>query len=166
MALLHDKPLIAWIAEGMAGHVGRLAVSAPAATGAAVWARENGIDLVEDGALLAGGPLAGVAAGLGWARARGVKVLVVLPCDTPLAPRALPQLLAHEAAYAVSGDGLHPLCAVLPVERALKVCGTWENHPPVRAFLERLDATPVAFADPTPFRNINRPEDLNALQKD
>lgn len=166
MAVLGGKPLIAWIAEGMAPHVRCLTVSAPDASGAASWARDQGMDVVQDGDLLAGGPLAGVAAGLAWANARSAKALIVLPCDTPFAPRCLPRLLAHDAAYAASHDGLHPLCAVLPVERALKFCADWDTHPPVRAFLERLGARPVVFEDLAPFRNINRPEDLPAFEKD
>lgn len=113
------------------------------------------------------GPLAGVLAAMLWAGSLGAARVLTVPCDSPDLPADLmAQLSATDAPVPVAcgADGrLHPAVALWPVAAA----------PLLRAFLDRgerrvrgfaltLGLAPVPFpaADPDPFGNINRPEDL------
>lgn len=95
-----------------------------------------GFPVVDDGALLGCGPLAGVAAGMAAAQTGWV---VSLPGDAPLLPddlvARLQRALAREQAELAivhDGRGRQPLCALLP-RRLL---------PELQAFLASGDTTP------------------------
>jgi molybdenum cofactor guanylyltransferase len=113
------------------------------------------------------GPLAGVLAGLRWAKSIGAEWLVTAPCDAPLLPEDFLARLVEaaesagaRAAVIASSDGVHPLSAawrvaLLPaLETALA-----KGHPPVHAFLEDLGAVKLQVADEH-LLNINTPSDL------
>lgn len=161
------RPLIAWAAEALAAGCARVAVNAPRGSAAAQFARDNGLDLISDAPHTPQGPLAGIEAGLAWARASGVEMLASAPCDTPLLPHDLVPRLAsaldaeHGAAMARTSQGLQPLCALwrtsalAPIADALKDA----RHPPIRSLLCDLGAAEVMFADERRFMNVNAPED-------
>ncbi len=171
VAPLAGRPLLAWSAGALAEVCKTVAVSAVADSEAALLAKSMGLPVVVDDPRHARGPLAGLAAGLAWAHATGFDHLVTLPCDTPLVSgrelsRLLADLGAGPAAYAVTEDGPQPLCAVWRVDLLgmLGVRLAMGRHPAVRAFLDDIEATPVSYADPTPFRNANTPQALALLE--
>ncbi|MGI8840859.1 MAG: molybdenum cofactor guanylyltransferase, partial [Caulobacteraceae bacterium] len=151
-----------------------LAGSAPAGGVAAGRATALGAPLVSDDPAHAAGPLAGVAAGLAWAAGGGFETLVTLPCDTPLVGAAeIATLIAAlvgdaPAAYAVSPEGPQPLCAVWRTRLAgdLAAALAGGDHPPVRDFLASIGGRAVPFANPRPFANVNRPEDMARLERE
>jgi len=150
----------------------RFAVSARPDSAAAARARAMGVDVVIDGAGAPSGPLAGVFAGMLWAHGHNFSFLATAPCDAPLLPRdvfvaLLGALGDAPAAFAVTVQGEHPLCAVwrcdlLPsLQRALAD----GRHPPVRGFLAGLGAVRVPFAEPLAFANANTQDALVALER-
>lgn len=126
------------------------------------------------------GPGSGPAAGiLGAAAARPGAALLVLACDLPAVPSALLRALG-ELAAATSADlvlprwpgGLEPLCALYRpraiAELASRVAvGELALHPLAAApglAVSFLEGTALAaLGEPARmFRNLNRPEDLDA----
>jgi molybdopterin-guanine dinucleotide biosynthesis protein A len=154
-----------------------LAVLAHGCAQAAVNAREGpiadiaaarGLDRIADPSGAPDGPLAGVLAGLIWAKAAGADLLATAPCDTPFLPTDLVAQLAEGLsaddglAFARAPDGVHPLCGVWRV-RLIEPIGAMlarGAHPPVRAAVERLGGRAVGFENAMDFFNINTPEDL------
>ena len=172
-AILAGRPLLDWSAAALAGVCEAVAVSAGPGSVASELAGSMGLALVADDPLHARGPLAGLAAGLAWAQSQGFDRLVTLPCDTPLVTaQELSRLLAAQgagpAAYAVTEDGPQPLCAVWRVDLLgmLGVRLAMGRHPAVRAFLDDIEAAPVSYVDPVPFRNANTPDALARLEAD
>jgi molybdenum cofactor guanylyltransferase len=117
------------------------------------------------------GPLGGIISVLDYFKDSGYSDFSVffLPCD-------LPNITSNELAalknfylesnapivFASSTDGDHPLCTivnakVLPQLRDL-VFG--ENIKKVMQVWRALDAVPLAFANQTPFLNVNAPDDF------
>ena len=116
--------------------------------------------------------MAGVLAGLTWAKAQGAALLVSLPCDTPLAPPDMvPRLIAAAGAagpaMARSPAGPHPLCAAWPTWLAapLRACLEDGRHPAVHRFLEEAGARFVDFPGDADFLNVNTAEDLAEAQR-
>jgi molybdopterin-guanine dinucleotide biosynthesis protein A len=115
---LAGRPLIAWVVDVLAQGCAEVAVNAKAGSMAEAFARGFGLTRLTDDPTDPEGPLAGVRAGLAWARAAGGDALVTAPCDTPFLPQNLtPRLMfaAHggaRAAVACTGEGLEPLCAL------------------------------------------------------
>ena len=145
-----------------------VAVSAQPDSGAADFARSRGLPLITDDPNHPGGPLAGIAAGLAWARAEGFDLLATLACDVPGVDMAvLRRLVLPGGGYAVAGGRIQSLCAVWPVTalEALTEALNGGDHPPVHEMLRRSGATAVAFEDPAPFANINSREDLAAFER-
>jgi len=157
------RPMIAAVAEVLARGCEAVAVNAPESAGAAAWARIAGLDLVCDRPGDPDGPLAGVRAGLEWARARGAQWLVTAPCDTPFLPEDyVARLVAPgRTAAAETAVGGHWLCAIWGVGD-LEALERWlsEGHGRVEAFLQACGAVSVRFDEPAAFANVNRPEDL------
>ena len=113
------------------------------------------------------GPLAGLAAGLQWARGLGSKALLSLPCDMPFPPEDLPSRLseglgANGAALASSGGRLHPVCGLWRVE-AMDGMGTYcaTGQRSLRGFAEHIGFAEVSWhTEPIdPFFNINTLDD-------
>lgn len=130
-----------------------VAVSAPPGSGAAVHASELGLASLIDDPTHPRGPLAGLHAGLVWARAMKIKSLLTATCDAPdLLAADLLRLLAatpmdDEAAMTLGSDGPQPLIAMWPVEITLARLSPELNagrHPPVRRLLDQLGARAVA----------------------
>lgn len=168
-ALLWGRPLLAWACDALAPHCRDLAVNAPRGSRAEALARNAEIAVLRDDPAHASGPLAGIAAGLAWARRNGATALLTLPCDTPLvAATDIGRLVAaaarSAAAYAVSDDGPQPLAALWPVGADLDTVLRSGVHPPVAACLADLGAEAVWFPADR-LRNLNRPDDLAEVER-
>lgn len=120
--------------------------------------------------ILAGwlGPLAGIHAGMIWARETGADAVLSVPGDTPFLPADLVARLeegraAGQAAIAVSGGEMHPVVGIWPcaLAEALEAHLAGEEYR-VRGWLGRIDFRAVEFAASAidPFWNVNTPEDL------
>ena len=115
-----------------------------------------------------GGPLAGLAAALVWARDEGSSRVMTLPCDMPFLPDDLPERLLVAigdlgAAVASSGGNLHPVCGLWRVEAADQIaayCSSGRRS--LKGFAAQLGFAEVEW--PTvprdPFFNVNSPADL------
>jgi molybdopterin-guanine dinucleotide biosynthesis protein A len=126
------------------------------------------VDPVDDG-----GPLAGVAAAMAWARAtiHSAHAVVTVPVDVPFVPDDLVARLAEAAppsgiAVAESGTRRHHAVAYWPLSLTDELEATVKAGEP--GAIHRWQARhPVAHVSwPTepfdPFFNINTPEDLRA----
>lgn len=116
------------------------------------------------------GPLAGILAGLRWAKRQGALDVLSVPTDTPFLPGDLVGRLdaARRAAgvplaCAASGGWTHPVIGLWPVRLADAL------EADLRAGIRKIDAWTaqhgVAAADFAttpfdPFFNVNRPDDL------
>lgn len=116
------------------------------------------------------GPLAGVLAGLLWARAAGAALVVTVAADTPFFPRDLvAELLSVDApiVLAQTSSGRHPTFGlwstslVEPLTQALS-----EGVRKVVAFTDAHGAQSAMFGDTPfdPFFNVNTPEDLDEAE--
>lgn len=127
------------------------------------------------------GPLAGVLAGLTYARANlpDVTHVVSIAGDTPFFPADLMKRFCAAVpagkpviALASSSEKLHPVFGLWPVVLYDDLHG-WlatGQSGKVLAFVDRHDSVEVAFGpDPAtgldPFFNANRPDDLQTAQK-
>ena len=166
VALLEGRPLLVWAARRLQRSCGDVAVNARPGTETEALARALGLQVLHDGPGDPDGPLAGVKAGLAWARERGAALLAVSPCDAPLLPQDLFARLIEAAgsgaAMAVTAEGRQPLCAVWPVSALPALTDALKGgaHPPTWRALEDLGAVQVAFEPPEAFANINTRDDL------
>lgn len=119
------------------------------------------------------GPLAGVMAGLNWARSLGAERLATVAVDTPFFPIHLVQRLAEidtsNIALARSGGRNHPVFALWPVA-TLDPLRTFLDRGETRrvmTFLESYGYESVDFPNEPfdPFFNINTPQDMAAAVK-
>jgi molybdenum cofactor guanylyltransferase len=168
-ALLAGTPLVMWAARRLERSCLAVAVNARAGTEAEALARAAGLAVLHDAPGDAAGPLAGVRAGLEWARVIEAQALAVSPCDAPLLPADLFTRLIEAAgsgaAMAETSDGRQPLCAVWPVSALAQLAAALAGgaHPPTWRMLESLGARHVYFEDPAAFANLNTREDLAAV---
>lgn len=133
-----------------------------------------GLDILTDATGDRLGPMAGLAAGLGWLARQGGTHLATVPVDAPFLPCDLVARLADAVAgdpgaiaLAESGGRLHPTCGLWPLSlgpalgRALAAgerrLGQWALA---------MGARPVVFAatEPDQFLNLNTPADLAAAE--
>ncbi len=133
-----------------------------------------GETLVEDEQDDFPGPLAGILAGMEKARH---EALLVLPCDTPMIPADLPEQLYRSFCENRSGISLvndgerrQPLHAIMPtsLKESLREFLAGDQHGVYRWYRQH-PVTEVVYRDQSgAFVNINRPEELRALdqQKD
>jgi molybdopterin-guanine dinucleotide biosynthesis protein A len=159
---LGGRPLIAHLLEGLAGQVGRVAVSA---NGDLSRFAGFGLPVLTDGDLAGKGPLAGVAKGLEWARSVGESELLTVPVDTPFVPADLVERLGAATSAAVWRGRQHHLVAVWPVDK-LEALHRFLARPgayKVRDALVLLGVRQVVFdeAENDPFLNVNTAADLD-----
>ena len=119
------------------------------------------------------GPLAGLAAGLRFAREERAEAVLTLPADMPFLPADLGERLqdavgGSTAALASSGGRLHPVCGLwrtAGLDRLADYLARGQRS--LRGFAQHVGFTavdwPTAPADP--FFNINRAEDLAAAER-
>lgn len=119
------------------------------------------------------GPLAGVLAGLVWAKSKGGTHIVTVAVDTPFFPCDLvPNLLMAggdtRLAVAATSDGLHGAFGLWSVALQDNLAAFLQGGGrKVRTFLEAQNAATAMFPDttPSPFLNINTPDDLKDAAK-
>lgn len=175
--ILAGRPLLAHACARLAPQVARLAVAVGPATGRFAGRLPPDAVPVADPAG-AGGPLAGLAAGLGWLAetAPGEEAaLLVVPVDMPFLPADLANRLgrvspAAPVAVARSGEGVSPVVAMVhpAVRAALDRLLADDPAPPVRRLLAAVPVRVVDVAADPPFAargvdplfNVNTPEDL------
>jgi molybdopterin-guanine dinucleotide biosynthesis protein A len=170
MAVFRGAPMIDTILQCFAAFPA-MAVSARPGSGAAERARFLGYRVLFDAPCFPPGPLAGVLAGLVWAKTRGFDYLATAPCDAPLLPpnmfaRLLAEIDSAPAAYATTAHAEHPLCAVWSVRLAPAIERELVGgaHPAVRRFLAAQNATSVRFNDADAFANANTQNALQAMK--
>lgn len=136
-----------------------------------------GLPVVSDPVEGFAGPLAGVLAGLEWARAAKPKAthVVSIATDTPFFPDDLVEQLSmalsrtpSPIACAASRGRLHPVFALWPVALADDLHAALDSG--VRKVDEWTARHGIAVAHfdadaGDPFFNVNRPEDLKAAEK-
>ena len=121
--------------------------------------------VLADGAFAGQGPLAGLAAGLAWAA--GSEALISVPCDTPVLPADVLARLLPAPRYARAGGRDHYLVASWPVAGLPLLLAQLRETDLRRVgdYSRALGAVGVEFAaEGGCFANINRPEDLDALE--
>ncbi len=167
LADLNGEPLIARVEDVLGRGAAPLAVSAAPGSAAAAYAAERGLACLGDHPGDPSGPLAGVRAGLRWARSQGLQWLATCPCDTPFLPRDLIARLAavldEHGSVALTPAGVQPLCAIWPVS-ALQLMEAMQGHPPIGRLLAEIGASPVAFEDEAAFANLNTPKEYAQAQ--
>ncbi len=147
-----------------------VAVNARPATEAEAASVAAGLTVLSDLPGDPDGPLAGVHAGLRWARSIGATALAASPCDAPLLPddlyARLIEAAGEGAAMAVTSSGRQPLCAVWPTSALETVAAALAGgaHPPTWRLLEQLGARAVSVEPAEAFTNVNTREDLVALE--
>lgn len=167
--LLAGRPMLAHVAERFVPQVEAGAISA---NGAPDRYAVHGMPVIADAGHCDAGPLAGIAAGLAWARANAASHLATVATDTPLLPLDLVSRLAEAGNGGISVAGsqgrLHPVAALWPIAIL----------PAIEAFLEGGSRRMTDFLDghkwqavdfgrdgPDPFFNVNTPEDLAAAER-
>jgi molybdopterin-guanine dinucleotide biosynthesis protein A len=172
---LAGKPLIGHVIERLRPQAGDLVINA---NGEPSRFASFGLPVVADSMSGHAGPLAGVHAGLEWAKAHvpGARYVVTVAADTPFFPTDLVQRFlaalkdGHEICVARSEDGVHPVFGLWPIAIAGEIEASLEQGArKVSAFVEQHGAREVLFPQVViggkaidPFFNINRPEDLAA----
>jgi molybdopterin-guanine dinucleotide biosynthesis protein A len=170
-ALLGGRPLVRIALDRTAADCWPLAVSAARGSEAERLGSAAGAEILHDADGAPDGPLAGILAGMAWARREQAALLATLPCDLPLAPRGLFLTLRAAlrpqdgAAVARTPDGLQALCLVTRTDRHESLAALLAGglHPPVREWLASIGAREVLFDDPAPFANVNTRQDLERL---
>ncbi len=173
LVALGGRPMIAYAIEKLRPQVGLVAISA---AGDPARFATFGLAVVADDPPGFMGPLAGVLAGLEYAKRAAPEATHVasLPCDAPFAPEDfVARLLAAlgpnaEIAVAASGGRRHHAAALWPVTLAgdLRRALVEEG---VRRIADFADGRPTAVVEwPTdaidPFANVNTPEDLRRAE--
>jgi len=172
--LLAGKPLIAHVLEKLRPQMPQMPQnSAPqkiaiSANGDPTRFAPYALPVLPDGSHAGAGPLAGIIAGLAWAKSIGATALLTIPVDTPFFPDDFLARLTPAPAVAVHHARQHHLAANWPTA-ALPLLETFltSAHPKrVRDAHTRLKTRQIHFDSQTdPFHNINTPEDLAAAEK-
>lgn len=175
LLLLNGRPLIAHVVERLNPQVQALAISANGDP-----ARFNvfALPVLSDPMPGFPGPLAGILAGMRWAKAAcpGCRWLLAAPCDAPFPPPDLARRL-HQAvenagvdlALAASAGRDHPVVGLWPLslEAALQSAMLEEGLRKVGQFAGRYKKAVVEFPlerGIDPFMNLNTPEELMDAQ--
>jgi molybdopterin-guanine dinucleotide biosynthesis protein A len=173
---LAGKPLLAWAIDRLKPQVDRLVLNA---NGDGSRFAAFGLPVVPDYASERigdfAGPLAGLLAGMMWARAEqpDVRLIATAPTDTPFFPLDLVARLSvatngEKPAIAASASGVHPVFGVFPVALADRLREDLEagkrkalDWARAQGAVEvRFERVRVGQSQLDPFFNINRPEDL------
>ncbi len=175
---LGGKPMLAHVIERLAPQVGRLAINA---NGDPARFAAFGLPVVADTVPDFAGPLAGVLAGMHWARANApaARWIATAAGDAPLLPRDLVArcIRALEErpgaiALAQSADELHPVIGLWPVGLADDLeAQLAAGIRKVLAWTDRHGTVPVPFpfvqmggVALDPFFNANTPQELAGLR--
>ena len=170
LRLLDGRSLLAHVLARVAGQVNAVAISA---NGDPARFSEFGLPVLGDTVAGFPGPLAGVLAGLLWARGLrpAVDEVLVVPTDTPfLPPDLLVRLRAGRGgaalACATSQGRVHPVVSLWRVGLAEALGAALAGgERRVMGWMGRQGMAEVDFPGlPDPFANLNTPEELAAAQ--
>jgi molybdopterin-guanine dinucleotide biosynthesis protein A len=173
LLILRNRPLIAHVLGRLAAQTGSIAISA---NGDPARFREFGRPVLADTIEGHLGPLAGVLAGMVWAKDAGASAIVSAPTDSPFIPGDLLQRLAKageqhpdKPVLAASDGRLHPVVGLWPVAlagRLLDFLAAGTSYK-VSDFADACAGVAIGFPaialrgrTVDPFFNINSPEDL------
>lgn len=167
---LDGAPILAHVVARLAPQVARLAINA---NGDPHRFDAFALPVITDTFPGFAGPLAGVLAGMDWARQTPAQALVTVAGDTPFFPTDLVQrLLAASAGrivVAASGGRPHPTFALWPLALRDDVAAFLATGETLRVmtFLERAGFDTVAFDDgpADPFFNVNTEADLETARR-
>lgn len=172
LQLLGGRPLLAHVIDRLAPQVAGLAISA---NGNPARFATFGLPVIADTLPDHPGPLAGILAGMDWARwlDPSIRDIVTVPGDAPFLPRDLVARLTAardtagaQIACAVSAGRVHPVAGLWPLslQDDLRRALTDEGLRKMTDFTARHRLALVDFAtDPVdPFLNVNTPDDLAA----
>jgi molybdopterin-guanine dinucleotide biosynthesis protein A len=170
------RPMLAMVIDRLAPQVVALAINA---NGDPARFTEFNLPVIADTIGGFAGPLAGILAGMHWARAShpDCRYLVSVAGDTPFFPADLAARLAEGCgdtddtiSLAASADGVHPVFGLWPLALAddLEAFLTKGDNRKILAFTDRyvrlnvpFDHIELAGGEPLdPFFNINAPEDV------
>ena len=175
---LGGRPILAYVIERLKPQVAELIVSA---NGDPARFSAFGLPVVADRLGGYAGPLAGILAGLEWARTNWPesRFAITAAGDTPFLPLDLVDLLWHAAgagapnlAVAGSADGMHPVFGLWPVKLAPDLeASLMSGERKVSDWVRQHQAREVMFPPLEigsriidPFFNINRADDLAAAE--
>lgn len=163
---LGGRPLLAHALDRLDGTIDTAAINANGEPGRFA---AFGLPVIADATDTFDGPLAGILAGMGWAKAQRCRRLLTVAGDTPFFPADIAARLAAAAsppaiALAASRGRVHPTFALWPVslhgDLADRLAGGMRRvvdfiarHPSIA-----VDFPPIDGVDP--FFNVNTPEDL------
>lgn len=174
LAPIAGRPLLAHAIERLRPQVGRLVLNA---NGDAIRFAAFGLPVVADRDPAHKGPLAGILAGMEWARrhAPGSRFVATAATDTPFFPRDLVSGLRRAVggkeviAIARSAGRDHPVFGLFPTGLADDLADFIAGSPTlsVTAWIARHEWAAATFEPtgpeaPDPFFNINTPADLDA----
>jgi molybdenum cofactor guanylyltransferase len=175
LRVLGGKPLIAHVLDRLARQAAPVAINA---NGDPSRFAAFGVPVISDENADFAGPLAGILAGMAWARrvAPEARLIATAACDTPFFPDTLVERLAAAVAHApapticlaASNGRTHPIFGLWPVALmddlaaslggGMRKVGLWaEGHPHLVVDFEALPHDP--------FFNANTPEDLALAQQ-
>jgi molybdopterin-guanine dinucleotide biosynthesis protein A len=175
---LGGRPILAHVIERLKPQVAELIISA---NGDPARFSAFGLPVVEDGLGGYAGPLAGILAGLEWARINRPesRFAITAASDTPFLPADLVSRLcsasgegAPDLAVARSADGMHPVFGLWPISVAPDLeASLISGDRKVSEWVEQHQAKKVMFPPVKiegrtidPFFNVNRPDDLAAAE--
>lgn len=117
------------------------------------------------------GPLAGLAAALGWAARSGHDRVLVIPCDMPGLPADLARRLdaaltpGHGVAVPRTGDRLHPACALWRTWAADLIAGqAATGRLSLKDLARSAGCAVVDWDDAGAFVNVNTAQELEGLE--
>jgi molybdenum cofactor guanylyltransferase len=134
---------------------------------------DYGVPTVADSVPGFAGPLAGILAGMDWARGVGAGWIASTAADAPFLPRDLVARLqaargTQRIALAASAGWRHPTTALWPVDLAEELRQAIQGgERKIDRFTARYSVTAVEFsAVPVdPFYNVNTPEELAEAER-
>jgi len=174
---LGGQPMLSIILERLSPQVDEIILNANGDPGRF---KQFGLPVIPDPVGDFAGPLAGILAGLTYAKTHlpAVTHVVSVAGDTPFFPKKLVKHLTKAVpadqkviALASSHEKLHPVFGLWPVELVddLTAWLTSGKSGKVLAFVDQYDSVEVAFDKETkhgldPFFNANRPDDLETAR--
>jgi molybdenum cofactor guanylyltransferase len=119
------------------------------------------------------GPISGLQSALVYAASKGMRYVLIVPCDTPFLPHDLLTRLTHAigseaAALALSGGRVHPACGLWAVSAADKLSEYVAlGRQSLIGFAELVGYSAVEWpsAPVDPFFNINNAADLEEAER-
>lgn len=169
LALLAGRPMLTRVCDRIAPQVRHGAVCANRCL--AAYRQSVGWPLIQDAPVhLGAGPLAGVAAALGYFKQ--AEWVLVVPCDTPLLPSDLVTRLLdagsaeHDILYAADHQREHFAVALIrPRVRGALNEALAGGTRRLQDFYAQQRAASVLFEDAAAFININTAAELDALSE-